>query len=62
MEEGWICGINFRDFVVDEMRVYNVDSYLNFGGNLDIENWRTLKPELLFEKVDLIISRRIDLL
>ena len=62
VEDGWICGINFRDFVIDEMKVFNIDNYLNFGGDLDIENWRTLKPEFLFEKVNLIISRRIDLL
>ncbi|WP_339699907.1 hypothetical protein [uncultured Roseivirga sp.] len=61
VEEGWICGINFRDFVTDEMKVFNVDSYLNFGGDLDIENWRTLKPQTLFEKIDLIIGRRIGL-
>lgn len=61
VEEGWICAINFRDFVLDEMKNFNLDSYLNFGGDLDIFNWRTLKPQLVFQQIDSIISRRIDL-
>jgi hypothetical protein len=62
MEEGWICGINFRDFVIEEMSQYNIDSYLIFGGELDEFNWRTMTPRQLFEKINLIVSRRIDLL
>ncbi len=62
MEDGWITGINFRDFVVEEMANYNVDSYINFGGELDIVNWRTLKPTVFFERINQIISRRIDLI
>jgi len=61
MEDGWITGVNFRDFVQEEMKNYNIDSYINFGGELDILNWRTLKPQVFFEKIDHIISRRIDL-
>ena len=61
MEEGWITGLNFRDFVQEEMKNFNVDSYINFGGDLDVVNWRTLKPLQLFQRIDDIISRRIDL-
>ena len=61
MEEGWITGLNFRDFVQEEMKNYNIDSYINFGGELDVVNWRTLKPQQLFLRIDDIISRRIDL-
>ena len=61
MEEGWITGINFRDFVQEEMKTYNIDSYINFGGDLDVFNWRTLKPIQLFNRINTIISRRIDL-
>ncbi len=61
MEEGWIVGINFRDFVVAEMSQYNIDSYLNFGGELDAENWRTKTPRYLYEYINRIICRRIDL-
>lgn len=61
MEDGWITGLNFRDFVQDEMKNFNIDSFINFGGDLDVINWRTLKPQLLFQRINDIISRRIDL-
>ena len=58
---GWIAGVNFRDFVVEEMQQYNVDSYINFGGKLDIANWRTMHPNHFYEVINKIISQRIDL-
>ena len=61
MEDGWICAINFRDFVLDEMQQYNIDSYLNSGGELDLVNWRTLKPQIFCERINQVISKRIDL-
>lgn len=61
MEDGWIAALNFRDFVLDEMRQFNIDSYVNSGGTLDLINWRTLKPQQLCEQIDQLISRRIDL-
>ena len=61
IEEGWICAINFRDFVLDEWKKFNIDSYINFGGGLEISNWRTLQPRLFYERVNKEISRRIDL-
>ena len=60
--QGWIAALNFRDFVIDEWKKYNVDSFINYGGELEIRNWRTLKPLSLAEKVDSIIRRRIPLL
>jgi hypothetical protein len=60
VEEGWIAGVNFRDFVVDEMKKYNIDSYLNFGGSLQILNWRTMKPLDFCEYVDSLIQRRLN--
>ena len=62
MEDGWITAIGFRDFVVDEMKNYNVDSYINFGGDLEVLEWRTLKPVVLFERIHSIIGRRIGLI
>jgi hypothetical protein len=61
VEEGWIAAINFRDFILREWEIYNIDSYLIFGGTLQIENWRTYNPVQLFEKVEHLISRRIAL-
>ena len=59
LEDGWIAAVNFRDFVIDEMRNYNIDSYVNFGGSLQIDNWRTLKPNTFYHKVRDLIHRRL---
>lgn len=59
VEDGWIALIGFRDFVLSEMTQYNIDSYLNFGGNLQIDNWRTMKPVTFFTMVSGLITRRL---
>jgi len=61
VEDGWIAALNFRDFVIDEWSKYNGDSYINAGGALNIENWRTMKPQVLYEKVSSFITKRIEL-
>lgn len=61
IEEGWIAAINFRDFVVEEWKKYDIDSYINIGGELDVPNWRTLTPLVLYERIKTVIGRRIDL-
>ncbi len=61
VEDGWIAAVNFRDFVTDEWSNYNVDSFINSGGTLNMDNWRTLKPIQLFKKVSALISKRIEL-
>ena len=61
IDDGWIAGINFRDFVIDEWKKYDIDSYINIGGQLNINNWRTLTPLAFFEKVRRIVGNRIDL-
>ena len=60
--DGWIVAIGFPDFVIEEWRNFNIDSYINFGGELEISNWRTHKPLALFQRVESIIQRRIPLL
>ena len=58
---GWIAALNFRDFVMEEWRLYNVDSYINFGGTLQLSKWRTLEPLTLYRMVKQLIERRIAL-
>jgi hypothetical protein len=60
--DGWIAAISFRDFVLDEWKKYKIDCYINFGGSLQIDNWRTHQPVALFNVVDRVISRRISLM
>jgi hypothetical protein len=59
VEDGWIAMVGFRDFVLDEMKNFNIDSYVNFGGTLQIDNWRTLTPKTFFQLVEQQIQRRI---
>ncbi len=57
--DGWIAIVNSREFVEREWRRYRLDSYLNFGGTLLIENWRTLQPAVFYELVKSMIMRRL---
>jgi hypothetical protein len=59
-EDGWIVALNFQEHVLDEMKHANIDYYLNFGGNLQIPNWRTLKPEMIFFMIEKLIKRRLN--
>ncbi|QMU27016.1 hypothetical protein [Adhaeribacter radiodurans] len=59
VEDGWIVAINFQDFVLEEMKRYNLDYYINFGGNLEEINWRTFEPRKLFSLVSNLIQKRL---
>ncbi|WP_109829855.1 hypothetical protein [Reichenbachiella versicolor] len=59
VEDGWVTAIGFRDFVLDEMNNYGIDSYVNSGGQLEAINWRTMKPHLLCQKIDSQIMKRL---
>lgn len=60
VENGWIAGINFRDFITKEWNNYEIDSYINVGGGLNMDNWRTLTPLVFYERVNALIKKRID--
>ncbi len=60
VEEGWIAAVNFPEFIQQEFRKYNVDAYINMGGTLQIDQWRTLHPLRFFELVDKLIQRRLN--
>jgi hypothetical protein len=59
VEDGWIATIQFRDFIHFEWKRYGLDGYLNWGGNLEIANWRTLHPARLVDQIGAVISRRL---
>ncbi|QSE98632.1 hypothetical protein [Fulvivirga lutea] len=59
-EPGWIAGVNFPDFIKDELSNYNIDLYINLGGELDVVNWRTMAPKRFCEFVDGLIQRRLN--
>jgi len=59
VEDGWIVMMGFRDYIHQEWTKYRLDYYLNWGGNLEIENWRTLSPQKLIELVEFDVRRRL---
>ena len=61
IEDGWICAIDFQDHVLEEMSKYNIDTYLNYGGSLQISNWRTFKPELFCQLVESNVMKRLSI-
>ena len=60
VEDGWIAAIGFRDFVMEEWKKYHLDYFINFGGTLEIDNWRTLSPLVFFDKVQKSIQLRLE--
>lgn len=60
VEDGWIAAVSFPDFIQDELKKYHVDTYINMGGTLQIDRWRTLQPHHLFDLVNGFITRRLN--
>ena len=58
-QDGWICMLNFRDHVLQDFSHANIDHYFIAGGKLQEMNWRTLRPEILFERVQQLVLKRI---
>jgi hypothetical protein len=59
-EAGWTAMVNFREHVLEEFRKTGIDYYMNFGGELDDITWRKLSPRQFYEKIEGIISRRLN--
>ena len=59
VEDGWIVMMGFREFIHREWTKYKLDYYLNWGGNLELENWRTLSPQKIIELIHDDVRRRI---
>lgn len=60
VEDGWIAAISFPPFIQDEFKKYHLDSYINMGGTLQIQQWRTLQPLNFYELVNSLIQRRLN--
>jgi len=60
VEDGWIATINFRPHVIEDMQKANIDYYLVSGGVLNDMNWRTYRPQNFFERVDNMVTLRIN--
>lgn len=60
IDEGWIAAINFREHVLKEFEKNNIDYFLVFGGELNEMNWRIFNPVELFQKIEHVITRRLN--
>jgi hypothetical protein len=60
VEDGWIAAVNFPEFVQRELQKYHLDQYINMGGTLQVDNWRTLKPSMFYDVVNGFIQRRLN--
>jgi hypothetical protein len=60
VEDGWIVFLGGRAHVLAEFKKYNLDYYINFGGELETLEWRTFKPHQLHNKIDKLISKRLN--
>ena len=55
--DGWVCLMNFRDHVLEEMKQQNIDSYWLWGGELNCLEWRKLSPPKLKDKVESVLNK-----
>ncbi len=60
VEDGWIAGVNFPEFIQDEFKKYRIDTYVKMGGALQIDTWRTLHPLQFYDLVRQLIQRRLN--
>lgn len=59
IEDGWIAVVNFREHVLEEWKKFNLDYYINFGGTLEVLNWRTMSPQVFCKAVEGLIQKRL---
>jgi hypothetical protein len=60
IDDGWIVGINFRDFIIREFEQANIDYYIAFGKHFNDFNWRKFAPNQLFTLIDQYMMRRLN--
>ncbi len=61
IDDGWIIGLNFRDFVVEEFGNASIDYFISFSGEFNGYPWRKYLPDQLFENLNSIINKRLGL-
>ncbi len=60
IEEGWVALVNFHDHVLNELKKVSIDNYFVMGGELQEVDWRTYNPIQLFNRIESLVSRRLD--
>ncbi len=59
VEDGWVCMLNAREHIIDEMSKVGIDQFFLMGGNLEDISWRTNRPIQLFQKIEKKIDMRL---
>jgi len=57
--DGWIALLNFRGHVISEFEACGVDQCFLMGGRLNVVAWRTLSPEILFDRLEALVMKRL---
>jgi len=60
IDNGWVAMVNFHEHVQLEMQNTGIDQYCIMGGEMDTLEWRTYFPDQLFNKVQNIVSNRLN--
>lgn len=58
-QDGWIALLGFREHVLEEFQAEDIDNYFVLGGQINILDWRTLKPEQLHLQVSSYVQKRL---
>lgn len=61
LDEGWVVFLNFHKHVLEEFEEANIDSYVICGEDFEMDNWRTFKPNQLFNKIEKQVENRFNL-
>lgn len=54
---GWIVCLNMPEATQHDFKIARLDNYIPL---MDIPNWRTFKPDMLYEKIDNFFTRRLE--
>ena len=54
-EDGWICFLNTLDHVRQEMKDTQLQAFVNFGKKFNTLNWRTYRPNVVYQLVDALV-------
>jgi hypothetical protein len=60
IEDGWITGLSFRDFVIKEFEDANIDYFISFSGEFNGYPWRKFLPDQLFYNINEVITKRLN--
>lgn len=60
VDSGWVCLLNFREHVMQELQDAGIDYYLLMGGKLQLVSWRTYQPQQLYNLVNGFVQKRLE--